>query len=237
MPEEGAPQIPPTPTPAPTPPPPRRFGCLQVLLIVLVAMLLTAVAAGWWVKHYLYASPFKPTTLSAREEKVLENKLEQLDEAAMSEAAEPLTPEDQTPKPERYTEDDSKREISITQKELNSLVGRDAQLGKHVAIHLADDLVSVNTVVPLEEDFPFIGGKTLRIKFGLSLKIDEGQAVASMRGVSLGGVPLPSAWWGDIKNKNLIHEFSGEGGFWDRFSRGVETIRISDGALLIKLKE
>jgi len=58
-----------------------------------------------------------------------------------------------------------------------------------------------------------------------------------MRGISLGGVPLPSAWWGDIKNKNLVEEFSGEGGFWSRFSKGVENVQVRDGHLWIKLKE
>ncbi len=61
--------------------------------------------------------------------------------------------------------------------------------------------------------------------------------MVAIRGVSLGGVPLPSAWWGDIKNKNLVEEFGSEGGFWDQFSKGVEDIKIRQEHLWIKLKE
>ena len=35
----------------------------------------------------------------------------------------------------------------------------------------------------------------------------------------MGGVPLPSAWWDEIKNRNLVKEFGSEGGFWDQFSK------------------
>ena len=219
----------------PTPKAPKKlqFGGLQVLAIVLIAILVTALFAGWWVKHYLYASPYTPTKLSAKAQKTLDDKLARLDEPVAGNRDEPSD----TAKPERYREDPDKREIRISEKELNALVARDEQMARHVAIDLSEDLISVNTVLPLDPDFPVLGGKTLRIKFGLTLRFMDGQTIASIRGISLGGVPLPAAWWGDIKNKNLVKEFSGEGGFWDRFSRGVEQIQVTDGNLLIRLKE
>jgi len=240
----------PPPQPITTPPPPRqrrRFGCAQVAMIVLAAMLLSAVAAGWWVKHYLYASPYTPTQLSAREQKKLDDKLAKIDQASAAETRREITysSNDQTrrehtddvARPERYTEDNAKREIRLSQKELNSLIANNQDMARHVAINLSPDLISLNVVLPLEQDVPILGGKTLRIKCGMMVHIKDGEAVASIRGISLGGVPLPSAWWGDIKNKNLIKEFSGEGGFWDRFSRGVEELQVTDGNLILKLKE
>ena len=225
----------PAPEPAAQPVARRKmqFGCLHVLGIVLIVMLITGLFAGWWVKHYIYASPYKPTQLSPSAQKKLDEKLARLDESA------PVFPDEPADRaqPERYSEDDAKREIRISQKELNALVAKDLQAAKHVAIDLSDDLISVNTVLPLDSDLPVLGGKMLRIKFGVMLRFVDGQAVASMRGVSIGGVPLPSAWWGDIKNKNLVKEFSDEGGFWDRFSRGVEQIQVTDGHLVIRLKE
>ena len=89
----------------------------------------------------------------------------------------------------------------------------------------------------MDEDFPILGGKTLRLKAGVTLIYESKRPVVVMRGISLGGVPLPKAWWGDIKNKNLVEEFGSEGGFWDQFSRGVENIKIHEGQLWVKLKE
>jgi hypothetical protein len=53
----------------------------------------------------------------------------------------------------------------------------------------------------------------------------------------MGGVPIPNAWLGNIKNVDLVREFGGQGGFWDLFSEGVEDLRISEGSLTIRLKE
>ena len=46
-----------------------------------------------------------------------------------------------------------------------------------------------------------------------------------------------SAWMGDLKNKDLVQEFGGQGGFWDGLSRGVEEIMLEDGNLYLKLRE
>ena len=139
--------------------------------------------------------------------------------------------------PEPYSEEHAKREISLSEKELNALIAKDPETAKRVAIDLADDLVSVKLLVPVDDDFPILGGKTLRLFFGVTLSYGKNRPIVAIRGVSLGGVPLPSAWWGDIKNKNLVEEFGSEGGFWDLFSKGVEDIKIREGHLRIKLKE
>jgi len=205
-----------------------RFGCLSVLGIVCIIIVVTALATGWWVKHNIYASPFTPTRLDAREQQLLNAKLSKITRSPDSPV--PLTPEP-------YREDDSRREIRLSEKELNSLVAKDAETAKHVAIDLDDNLISVKVLLPLDKDFPILGGKTIRLNFGVTLRYENGSPVVIMRGVSLGGVPLPSAWWGDIKNKDLVEEFGSEGGFWHQFSRGVENIEVWEGHLLIKLKE
>jgi hypothetical protein len=75
------------------------------------------------------------------------------------------------------------------------------------------------------------------VNFGVTLRYEQDKPVVIIRGVSLGGIPLPGAWWGDIKNKNLVEEFGGQGGFWDQFSRGVADIGVREGELWVKLKE
>jgi hypothetical protein len=125
----------------------------------------------------------------------------------------------------------------LTEREVNSLIAKDAEMAKHVAVDLADNLVSVQLVVPVTEEMPIVGGKTLKLNFGVELSYANGKPVVAMQGISLGGVPLPSAWWGDIKHINLVEEFGGPGGFWDQFAKGVQDLKIQDGRLRIILKE
>ena len=58
-----------------------------------------------------------------------------------------------------------------------------------------------------------------------------------LKGVSVFGVPIPNAWLGNLKNVDLVAEFGGNQGFWKTFADGVETIQVTDGQLLINLKE
>jgi hypothetical protein len=58
-----------------------------------------------------------------------------------------------------------------------------------------------------------------------------------LKGVSVMGVPVPSAWLGGLKNVDLVTEFGAGPGFWKSFSEGVEDIRVEDGRIKIKLKE
>lgn len=92
-------------------------------------------------------------------------------------------------------------------------------------------------MIPLDPDFPILGGKTLRVSAGLEIRIDAQKPVIKLKGVSLWGVPLPNAWLGGIKNVNLVNELGGNQGFWDAFAAGVKTVHIQEGNLFIELKE
>ena len=50
-----------------------RFGLLQVMGIVALVVIVTALLTAWWVKHYIYASKFTPTLLTVKEQKVLDS--------------------------------------------------------------------------------------------------------------------------------------------------------------------
>jgi hypothetical protein len=71
---------------------------------------------------------------------------------------------------------------------------------------------------------------------GLTVSYEESDPIIALKGVSLGGIPLPNAWLGDLKNVNLLEQFGTDDGFWKIFSAGVRTIRIRQGHLLIRLK-
>ncbi len=106
-----------------------------------------------------------------------------------------------------------------------------------MAIDLSDDLASALLLLPMDPEFPVVGGKTLKISAGVELSYKNGKPTVILRGVSLWGVPIPNAWLGNLKNVDLISEFGNDRGFWKSFADGVEYIEVKDGKLHIKLKE
>ncbi|MGB0910932.1 MAG: arginine N-succinyltransferase [Nitrospirales bacterium] len=222
-------------------PPSFQLGGFKVLGIVVLVVILTIGLTAWWMNKNIYAAPFTPTQLSSSEQHVLEAKMAQLSDKpkqvndsdktrSLESASEPL-------RPEPYTEDESQREIQLSEKELNALIAKNPETAQYVAVDLADDLISVKLLVPIDQDFPILGGKTLKLNLGLVLKYEKNTPVVAIRGMSLGGVPLPQSWWGDIKNVNLVEKFGADGGFWDQFAKGVEHISVHEGQFRVTLQE
>ena len=89
----------------------------------------------------------------------------------------------------------------------------------------------------LEEDFPVLGGKTLRLNAGVEMAYAGEKPVIVLKGVSVMGVPIPNAWLGNLKNVDLVNEFGADRGFWKSFSEGVDNIRVEEGQMKIKLRE
>jgi len=208
----------------------------KVLRALGIALLVVVVLTGLWVKRNLYASELTPTQLNAQEQKALDDKLALLDNAPKPRGVWRHAPVENA-EPEAYSEAGAKREITITERELNAIIGRNKEMSKRVAIDLSRDLVSVTMILPMEEDFPLVGGTTLRLHIGLTLSYERGKPVVALKGISLGGVPLPNAWLGGLKGVNLIDEFSEPGGFWDLFAAGVRDLKVENGKLLVKLSE
>jgi len=202
--------------------------------LVLLAVVLSVGITLWLVFFVLFPSEFKPVTLSQKEERVLEQKLERLDPTYASRA----TPDDRPPlTPERYTEEGASREIALSEKELNALLAKNTDLAHRLAIDLSDSLASAKLLVPLDPEFPLFGGKTLKLTAGMEMRYAEGRPVIILKGVSIWGVPMPNAWLGNMKNIDLVQEFGADQGFWKSFADGVEAIEVDEGKLRIKLKE
>jgi hypothetical protein len=225
----------------------RRSSGFKIVLIVLAVAIVTSVITVWLTTTYLFTKEFKPVKLNDREERVLDAKLALVDptmgraEGALGKQGDnsqvvsgkrsaPLTPE-------RYNEAGASREIRLSERELNALLARNTNLAHKLAIDLSEDLASAKLLIPLDPDFPFLGGKTLRVTAGLELRYDDRNPVVMLKGVSLWGVPIPNAWLGGLKNVDLVKEFGAERGFWQAFAAGVENIRVEEGNLSIKLKE
>ena len=117
------------------------------------------------------------------------------------------------------------------------MLARNTDLADKLAVDLADDLVSARLLVPLDPNFPIMGGKTVRVNAGLSLSYANGKPMAVLRGVSVMGVPVPNAWLGGLKNIDLIEQFGGGDGFWKSFAAGIDQLSVKDGVLNVTLAE
>ena len=217
-----------------------QHSWLKILGIVVVASVISTLVAIGVVYLYLFPGAFKPVTLSASEEQVLESKLEQLGSVQRSRVlhqdSEQIGGKEDL-QPERYNENDANREIILTERELNSLLAKNTDLASKLSIDLSQDLASAKLLIPLDEEFPLLGGKTLKVTAGLELAYKNEQPIVALRGVSLWGVPIPNAWLGNIKHVDLVQEFGDQKGFWAAFSDGVEEMEVSEGQLRVKLKE
>lgn len=201
---------------------------------VCIAVFVTA----FTIKIFLFPAPFKPVVLSAKEEQQLSTKLEKFDDftAQPKKSPDELT-KDGALKPEKYTEEGDSREINFTEREINAMMAKNTDLAQKLAIDLADDMVSIKLLIPLDPDLPLMGGKTLKVKAGAELAYRDGRPVVKLKGVSLMGVPMPNNWLGGLKNIDLIQEFGGDDGFWKSFADGVDAVVVTDGLLKIRLKE
>lgn len=218
-----------------------KFSWLQVVGIVLVTILITIGITFWAAKTYIFPSQFKPVTLTAQEEQLLSVKLDSLDFPQKKSSSQDHGEKDKEDlnaplKPEAYSEKGASREISFTERELNAMLASNTDLATMVAVDLADDLISARLRIPMDQDFPIFGGKTLRAAAGVELAYRDGRPVVILKGVKLMGVPIPNAWLGGLKNIDLVREFGGDEGFWKLFSDGVESIATQDGLLNITLQ-
>jgi hypothetical protein len=215
----------------------RGTSGMKIFLIVLVTMLLTVGVTLMVVKYYFFPSDFKPVQLSVKEEQVLDAKLDRLE--SMDAAYQPRrgAVESGTLEPEAYSEVGADRSIRFSERELNSLLAKNTDLARKLAIDLSDNLMSAKLLVPVDEDFPVMGGKILKVRAGVELAYRNEKPIVILKGVSIMGVPIPNAWLGGLKNIDLIEEFGSGDGFWKAFSDGVQDIRIVEGDLQIELKE
>ncbi len=223
----------------------RKRSGLSIGLIVLSTAVLTSVLTIWIAKAYLFPSAFKPTRLNDTEIQVLETKIKAITApngkaAGEKSGSDPKYVENkrQNPelKPEPYSETRAQREINLTERELNGLLARNADLARKMVIDLSDDLASARLLIDLPPDLPLVGGEILRVTAGMELRFAQGKPVVILKGVSLWGVPIPNAWLGGLKNVDLVSEFGIQRGFWQTFSAGVDDIRIREGSLSIRLK-
>ena len=224
--------------------PSKRFTGSQVFAIALGVVIVTAAVTLLVVRFFFFPAPFTPVELNQREKQELAGKLDRIEQASgisLEDMFGGVREDELTPegflKPEPYSEEGASREIYLSERELNALLANNTDLAQKAAIDLSRDLVSVKLLVPVDPDFPVLGGKTVRVRAGLELALRDGRPVIKLRGVSLMGIPLPNVWLGGIKNIDLIGEYGSEKGFWKGFADGVDSLEVKEGKVYIKLRE
>jgi hypothetical protein len=222
-------------------PPRGGFSGVQVLGFVVLAIALTAGGTWWFVRTYVYAREFRPVELSRSERATLGSKLRTLGVDPTDVLPRPADKDEFDAEgrlvPEKYKEEPGRRDVRLSERELNAMVASNPSFARRFAIDLSDNLASAKLLIPVDPDMPVLGGKTLRLTAGLELDYRQARPVVILRGVSVMGVPIPNAWLGGLKNVDLVSEFGGNPGFWKSFADGIETIEIRDGELRVELKE
>ena len=218
----------------------KKKGMNRLLIpgLVLVTVLISVGITVWIVNSYIFPKKFKPVVLSQKEESVLDQKLKRFHGIGSSKLSTDTSGETETATltPEKYSED-SDKVIRLTERELNALLAKNTNLSDKLVIDLSDNLLSVKLLIPVDQEFPFIGGKTIKVMAGMELAFKNSHPIVMLKGVSLMGVPIPNSWLGGLKNIDLIKEFGHDEGFWDAFSEGVGEMHAEEGRFIIKLKE
>ncbi|MGI9319687.1 MAG: arginine N-succinyltransferase [bacterium] len=214
----------------------KKHGCLFIGSIMLITIVISVGATIWIFTQYIFPKRFDPVKLSTTEQQKLERKLRVFegfgDRASSGQASATNDLE-----PEKYSEEGANRRIELTERELNGMLANNTDLAERLIIDLSENLASGKLLVPLDPDFPIMGGKTLKISAGMELAFRNEKPIVVLKGISIMGVPIPNAWLGNIKNVDLVREFGGSEGFWKSFADGVENVEVSEGRLIIQLRE
>lgn len=194
-------------TPAPAK---RNSSCLVKGLIVVGVLLLVCGGLWWWQNR-----PIQPVTLSAPEKAAVQAKVEAL----------------QTPAEPTYQK--GRKEIIITERELNGLLNEQTDLGKTLSFQLATDAVLARIETDLDPTMPVVGGKRLKARARFIVSQTPGHAGLVLDDLTVWGISLPNEWLGGLKGRDLLGEMLGGGG---KIS-GVEEFRVESGRIVIRLAE
>ena len=171
----------------------RGIRGIHIFWIVIITILMTAAITYWVVRSYIYAKDFEPVELNAKEQQTLDSKLRLLgyepEQKLPAEQAVKETDE-QWLRPEKYSEAGGKREVAFSERELNAMLANNTELAKKLAVDLSDDLISSRLLVPVDPDFPVLGGKTLRVSAGVEMAFRKAKPVVVLKGVSSMGINM-----------------------------------------------
>ncbi len=200
------------------PPVPRRKSCLIPALVGVAVVLLVALGLWFWLNR-----PIKPVQLSAEEKQVVQQKVEAIQQVEAPAA------------PAEPTYEKGRKEIILTEKELNGLLNEHTTLGDKLKFELATDAIHARLETDLDADLPVVGGKRLKARARFQIKTEAGVPSLILEDLTVWGVSLPNDWLAQLKGKDILGEVLG-GGKGGKVA-GIEEMSVEPGQLKIKLKE
>ncbi len=199
------------------PPVPRRKSCLVPVLIGIIVILVAVIGFVLWTNRAI-----KPVQLSAEEKAVVEAKVEALQVEAPATPAEP-----------KYEK--GKKEIILTERELNGLLNEHTTLGQKLKFELGTDAINARYETDLDPDVPLVGGKKLKARARFQVSTTDGIPHFILEDLTVWGVSLPNDWLAQLKGKDILGEVLG-GGKGGKVA-GIEEMSVEPGQLKIRLKE
>ena len=189
---------------------PRRSRKTLIILGVLALIVILIVGAIWWMNR-----PIKPVILAADEQRLLDDKVEAVQER---------------------TYEKGSKALQLSEREINALFHHNTGLGDKVRFELATDAVHARIATDLDQDLPLVGGKKLKAKARFIISDENNAPAIILDDLTVWGVSLPNAWLGELKGKNLMSnlglDFSN-----NQVSKGIKNIDVSNGQILIELAE
>lgn len=199
----------------------RRPVWPRILLVVLVLVLLVG-GLWWW-----FTRPIQPVVLSPQELSLVEEKI-----AVIQSAGDPAAPK---PAPAEPAYEPGKKEIVLTEREINGLLNANTDLGKTLSFQLGTDTVLARIETDLDPDLPLVGGRRFKARARFLVSEVPGQPAFIIDDLTIWGISLPNEWLGGLKGRNLLTEILGTGS--NGRIPGVESFTVRPGQLSIKLAE
>ncbi len=229
------------PSPVPVPPAPPTAssgrGCQNALLGGLFLVIVLLIAGVAFVRRTFNAKPFKPVALTAPEQAVLETKVDWVEATAdgtNTKAPTPPTAPAAAPDP---------RLLVLTEKEINALLSNRPELKEYrgnLRFDLREGQIHIDANLPVPAEVPVMGGKNIRVTGRANGSYADGKLSLVVVSATLGGIEVPNAWVGNFKGRDLGQEFQAkpnQSPGLAHFLAGVESIRVKDDRIEVRLKE
>ena len=212
-------------------------GCRNALVVALFLVILLLIAGVAFVRRTFNAKPFAPVALTPPEQTVLETKVEWVEATADGKDTTAPTP------PAAPAAAPDPRLLVLSEKEINALLSNRPELKEfqgNLRFDLREGQIHIDANLPVPAEVPVMGGKNIRVTWRANGSYADGKLSLVIVSATLGGIEVPNAWVGNLKGRDLGQEFQAkpnQSPGLAHFLTGVETIRVKDDRIEVRLKE
>ena len=195
------------------------WGCLSLLALLLMSGGCTAFVGYRVVSSFTTNEPSTlPDTISTDAEWAqLQQKLQAF--SAAFEANEPA-------------------ELTLTSREINLAIARTPETAGRLYVEIEDGLLGITGAYPVI-DWPLVGERYVDGRIVVDLGIENRQTTLELRELEVNGAPLPppveEALIDTFNNEDFLDTVIEDNKDWKRVLREVESLRIEDERLVIRV--